>query len=224
MQRMASAIDWSLYVLLDAGLLGERDPLPLARAALSGGATVIQLRAKGWPARRQVALAEALLPLTRAHSAPLLINDHVDIALAVGADGVHLGVDDLPVALARRLMPDGLIGYSPEGVEDGRRGVANGADYLGVGPFAATSTKADAGAAIGPDGIAAIARAVAAPVAAVGGIHAGNAGAAIAAGAAGVVVASAVIGAADVEAAARELREVVTRALAARLTPSRDAR
>jgi thiamine-phosphate diphosphorylase len=211
---MANAVDWRLYVLLDAGLLGERDPLLIARAALRGGATVLQLRAKGWSARRQVALAEALLPLTRDYGAPLLINDHVDIALAVGADGVHLGVDDLPVALARRLMPGGLIGYSPEGVEDARRGVADGADYLGVGPFAVTSTKPDAGAAIGPDGVAVIARATSAPVAAVGGIHAGNAASAIAAGAAGVVVASAVIGAADVEAAARALREVVTRALA----------
>lgn len=209
-------VDWRLYVLLDTGVLGGRDPLTAARAALAGGATVLQMRAKGWSARRQVALAGALLPLAREHGVPLLLNDHVDIALAVGADGVHLGVDDLPVMLARRLLPGGIVGYSPEGAADAARAVAEGADYLGVGPFAATATKPDAGAAIGAEGVAAIARAVPAPVVAIGGITAANAAAAIAAGAAGVVAASALLAAPDIEEATRALRTVVTRALVVR--------
>jgi thiamine-phosphate pyrophosphorylase len=213
---MGLTVDWSLYVLLDTGLLGERDPLALAEAALAGGATVLQLRAKDWTIRRQVALAQALLPLTRARGVPLIINDHVDVALAVGADGVHLGVDDLPVALARRLWPAGLIGYSPEGVADARRGVADGADYLGVGPFAATRTKPDAGAPIGAAGLAEIVRAVPAPVVAVGGLDEQTAPAAIAAGAAGVAVGSAILTAADPAAATRRLHALVAQALAAR--------
>jgi thiamine-phosphate diphosphorylase len=210
-------IDWSLYVILDMVILGERDPVQVARAALEGGATALQLRAKGWPAREQVALAEALLPLARAHGAPLLINDQADIALAVGAAGVHLGVDDLPVALARRIMPHGVIGYSPEGVADAQRAAAEGADYLGVGPFAGTRTKADAGAAIGRAGIAEIVAAVLVPVVAIGGLTRDNAAAPIAAGAAGIAVASAVITAPDDPfAAARALHSRVSAALLAR--------
>lgn len=210
---MVLEIDWSLYVLLDTGILNDRPPLEVARAALAGGATVLQLRAKGWSAREQVALAEALLPVTHAHGVPLLINDHADIALAVGAAGVHLGVDDLPVALARTIMPEGVIGYSPEGVADARRAAADGARYLGVGPFGATSTKPDAGTAIGAEGLCSIARAVRIPVVAIGGIHQANAADAIAAGAAGIAVVSAVIAASNPAAVAHELRAIVARAL-----------
>lgn len=203
---MTPQIDWSLYLLIDTGALGGRDPLAVARAALDGGASVLQLRAKGWSARRQLELALALLPLARARGVPLLINDQLDIALAAGADGVHLGVDDLPVEHARALMPAGLLGYSPEGLDDAWRAQAAGASYLGVGPFAGTSTKPDAGAPIGPEGLRRIAAAVGIPVVAVGGITPANAGAALAAGAAGVAVASAVVAAPDPALAARALR------------------
>ena len=209
-------IDWCLYVLIDTGILADRQPLAVARAALAGGATVLQLRAKTWSDREQVALAQALLPLTRAQGVPLIINDHADIALAIGADGVHLGVDDLPISLARVIMPGGLIGYSPEGAKDAARAVAEGADYLGVGPFATTGTKLDAGTAIGARGIEEIVRAVQVPVVAVGGLDQNNAAKAIAAGAAGIVVASAVTRAADCAAAARQLRAIVSEALGRR--------
>ncbi|MDP9312503.1 MAG: thiamine phosphate synthase [Chloroflexota bacterium] len=206
-------LDWRLYVLIDAGILGDRQPLEVARAALAGGATVLQLRAKTWSVREQVAVAQALLPLTRAQGVPLIINDHVDIALALGADGVHLGVDDLPVALARTIMPRGVIGYSPEGIADAARAVGAGVDYLGVGPFAVTGTKLDAGTAIGATGLAQIVQAVQVPVVAVGGLDQHNAADAITAGAAGIVVASAVTRAADPVAAARQLRSIVAEAL-----------
>jgi len=206
---MSTPVDWSLYLLVDTGALAGRDPLAVAEAALDGGATVLQLRAKGWPARPQLELAEALLRLTRARGVPLLINDHIDIALAAGADGVHLGVDDLPLAHARALMPGAILGYSPEGVADAVRAQAHGATYLGVGPFAGTSTKPDAGAAIGPAGLREVAAAVSVPVVAVGGITLFNAGAALAAGAAGVAVASAVVAAPDPAQAARALRSAL---------------
>ncbi|MCC6629910.1 MAG: thiamine phosphate synthase [Chloroflexi bacterium] len=210
---MALSVDWRLYLLLDTGLLAGRDPLVLARSALVGGVTVVQLRAKEWPAGRVYALANALVPLTRDHGVAFLVNDCADIALAAGADGVHLGVDDLPVAAARRLMPDGLIGYSPEGAADARRAVADGATYLGVGPFAATQTKPDAGPAIHATGLSDIVTAVTVPVVAIGGLTVANVGAALAAGAAGVVIGSAILGAADPEAAARQVRRLVDAAI-----------
>lgn len=212
---MELMVDWSLYVLLDTSLLPGRQVIDVAQQVLSGGATVLQLRAKNQSIREQVALAEALMPLARAHRVPLLINDHADIALGVGADGVHLGVDDLPVAFARRILPPGaLIGYSPEGIADAQRAVSEGADYLGIGPFARTTTKGDAGEAIGADGIAAMTGVVRIPVVAIGGITSATAGDAIRAGAAGIAVASAVIASPEPAAAARELCGVVADARA----------
>lgn len=196
----------TLYVILDVDVLGDRDPLAVTRAVLEGGATALQLRAKQWSVRRQVALAEALLPIAREHRVPLLINDHIEIALAVGADGVHLGVDDLPIALARRIFPQGLIGYSPEGMDDARRAVIAGANYLGVGPFARTTTKPDAGAPIGVVGIQAIVDEVPLPVIAIGGITPATASQALAAGAAGIAVGSAIIADPDPTAATRAFR------------------
>jgi len=206
---MALTIDWRFYVVLDVGILGPRDPVAMAQAAIAGGATVLQLRAKAWSARQQVELAAALLPVTQAANVPLIINDQVAIALAVGADGVHLGVDDLPVALARRLMPAGILGYSPEDIPDARRAVADGADYLGVGPFATTHTKLDAGAPIGRAGLQALVDAVTVPVVAVGGLNRTNLAEALSAGAAGIVVASAVLLAADPAVAAREVQQAI---------------
>ncbi len=207
---MELTVDWSVYVLLDTSLLPEQQVLEVAKQVLIDGATVLQLRAKNRSIREQVALAHALVPAARAHGVPLLINDHVDIALAVGADGVHLGVDDLPVALARHILPPGtLIGYSTEGIADAHRAVGEGVDYLGIGPFASTTTKGDAGDAIGPEGIAAMVATVPVPVIAIGGISATTAGAAIRAGAAGVAVASAVVSAPDPAAATRALRVVI---------------
>lgn len=213
---MGLTIDWHLYVVLDVGILGERQPLDVARAALAGGATVLQLRAKTRPIREQVALAQALVSLAHEHGVPLIINDHADVALAVHADGVHLGVDDLPIVLARTIMPHGVIGYSPESTVDAEQAVADGADYLGVGPFAVTQTKGDAGAAIGSSGLAAIVRAVPVPVVAVGGIDRHNAADAIAAGATGIVVASAVVRTLDPAAAVGTLDAVTTQALVGR--------
>jgi thiamine-phosphate diphosphorylase len=147
---------------------------------------------------------------------PLIVNDHLDVALAAEADGVHLGVTDLPVAAARRIAPGALIGYSPDGPADLRRGAAEGADYLGVGPFASTITKADAGPPIGSAGLAAMVAATSLPVVAVGGLDRRTIPAALAAGAAGVAVCAAILRADDPGRATASLRALVDRLLAER--------
>jgi thiamine-phosphate pyrophosphorylase len=145
----------------------------------------------------------------------------VDIALAVDADGVHVGQDDMPAPLARKLMgPGKIIGVSVDNVEQALQAERDGADYLGAGPIFATPTKPDAAPPIGLDGLAEICRRVSIPVVAIGGITAENAGAVIAAGADGVAVVSAVVAAENVEEAARRLRQVVEKA---RLRPERSS-
>jgi thiamine-phosphate diphosphorylase len=136
------------------------------------------------------------------------VNDRVDVAVAVGSDGVHLGVEDLDVASTRKAMPPGaIIGFSPESIDEARAAVADGADYLGVGPVFASPSKDDAGEPIGLEGLAEYCAKRIVPVIAVGGIVAGNAAAALKAGAAGVAVVSAVTKAGDMERAVRELIE-----------------
>jgi len=204
-------VDWSVYVITHRGAAGDRALPDVVRAAIRGGATVVQLREKRATTREMIELGRALLAVTRPAGVPLIVNDRLDVALAIDAEGVHVGVDDMPIALARRLLgPGRLLGYSPNTVETARRGEREGADYLGVGDVFGTPTKPDAGVPIGIEGLAAVAQAVKIPVVAIGGITVENAAAAVRAGAAGVAVISAVIGAEDPEAAARRLREAVS--------------
>ncbi|HEX8718381.1 MAG TPA: thiamine phosphate synthase [Gemmatimonadaceae bacterium] len=175
-----------------------------AAAAVRGGATMIQLRLKDVDARMQVEVARALraaLPGT----VPLIINDRLDVALAAGASGVHVGADDLPVAAVRRIAPAGFIIGTSVGVDAEVAGAA-GADYAGIGPVFPTASKMDAGPAIGLDGLAHFIRACGLPAVAIGGIDAGNAHAVLTTGARGIAVLRAVFGASDPEAAARSLR------------------
>ena len=203
------------YVITDRGLQRGRDEVEVAAAALQGGATTIQLRGKGLEARTLCGLGERLLPLCVRHGALLLINDRLDVALACGAHGVHLGQDDLPAAVARRLAgPDLVIGVSAATPGEAAAARSGGADYLGVGSVYATSTKADAGAPIGTRGLAWVAASSDLPVVAVGGIAAENVAEVVAAGAAGVAVISAVVGAEDVRAAAARLASAVGEARA----------
>ena len=140
----------------------------------------------------------------------MIVNDCVDVALAAGADGVHLGPDDLPVTAARGIMgPRALIGFSAGTPDEARDAAVAGADYLGTGAIYATSSKADAGPAIGVAGLVAVCRATRLPVVAIGGIGQGRAAPCITAGAAGVAVITAVTQAVDVERAARALRDEV---------------
>jgi thiamine-phosphate pyrophosphorylase len=206
-----------LYVIVDTAVAGDRDPVALAAAAIAGGATALQLRAKDLPTVRQVAVARALADLARRHAVLFIVNDRLDVALAVEADGVHLGWEDLPPADARRLLgPERVLGVSAGNLEEARAALAAGADYLGVGPIFPTRTKADAGEAIGLEGLRAIRALSSVPIVAIGGITAENAAAVIAAGADGVAVISAVLLAPDPTAAARRLRQVIDEARRAR--------
>ncbi len=206
-------IDYSLYVITDAKLSRGRSNRDVIAAAIRGGATIVQYRAKNTSSRQMIEEALELRELCHAQGVPLIINDRVDVALAVDADGVHVGQDDLPAALARRLIgPGKILGVSAENVKEAQTAIAEGADYLGVGAVFATGTKADAGEPIGLQGLMQVARVSTIPIVGIAGINATNAASVIRAGAAGVAVISAVVGADDVESAARELRRVVREA------------
>lgn len=203
-----AAADPRLRVLLvaDAEAAGERPLQALVEAALKGGIRAVQLRAKAWAAGRTLETARSLRALTAAHGALLFVNDRLDVALLSGADGAHLGDDDLPLPLARRISPPGfLLGRSAVTLDELRRAREEGADHAGAGPVFGTASKADAGAAIGVEAVRAAAAAGLLPVLGIGGITAGNAREVLDAGAAGVAVISAVLGAAEAEKAAREL-------------------
>lgn len=202
----------SLIVITDPEC-GSRSVLDAVRQALSGGAPAIQIRAKDASAREMAELAKRVLDETRTAGALLFINDRVDVALAVGADGAHIGNDDLPLPAARRIAPPGfLLGRSVDGVEDAIRAASEGADYLGAGPVYATGSKADAGPVMGLEGIRRIRPAVGkVPVIGIGGIDAGNAGAVIEAGGDGVAVINAVMRAEDPRAATERLLAAVRR-------------
>jgi thiamine-phosphate pyrophosphorylase len=201
----------SLIVITDPDCGAGRSVIDVVGAALQGGAPSIQLRGKEMPAREQVELARALLDLTQPAGALLWINDRLDVALAAGADGAHLGQDDVPLEAARRIVPPGFrIGISAETPELARAAERGGADYVGTGPVHATGSKADAGDAIGLERITEVARAVRIPVVGIGGISQANAADVIRAGAAGVAVISAVMRAADPEAGTRSLLRAAT--------------
>lgn len=203
----------SLVVITDPDCGAGRSIVEVVRAALQGGAPSIQLRGKEMPARAQVELARALLAWTRPAGALLWVNDRLDVALASGADGVHLGQDDVPLEAARRIAPPGfLVGISAETLDLARAAERDGADYVGTGPVYPTGSKADAGDAVGCGRITEVARAVRIPVIAIGGISGSNAAAVIRAGATGIAVISAVMRAADPEAATRNLLRTVSEA------------
>ncbi len=202
------SIDLSLYLIV--GLTGLRhDLLTLAEAAVAGGATVVQLREKHAPVRDIVAAGRALKTRLRV---PLIVNDRIDVAFAIGADGVHLGQDDLPAEQARQILGDDtLIGLSAGDLVEAARVDPDLVDYVGVGPAYPTGSKADAGAAIGPEGIARLRGALPIPLVAIGGIDETNAAAVMATGVNGIAVISAICGADDPALAARRLRDIVDR-------------
>jgi len=196
-----------LHVVTPPGV-DERE-LATTEALLRAGAPLVQVRAKAAEDRARLRTASVVLSAARAVGATCLVNDRVDIALAAGADGVHVGADDLPVAVARRLLGrDAIVGATCRDAEDARRAQAEGASYLGVGPVFATSTKTGLPEPMGPRGVEAVAAAVGVPVIAISGITADNAAAVLEAGAWGVAVVGAVYGAADPVASLRQLMEL----------------
>ncbi len=207
-----------VYVITDRRTAGDRSLVEIVRAALRGGAHVIQLRDKDASARDMIALGQALLPLTRDAGVPLIVNDRIDVALALDADGVHVGQDDIPAGIAREIIgPDRILGVSAATVEQAQQAERAGATYLGVGDIFGTPSKPDAGAPIGLAALAEIVQAVRLPVLGIGGITVANAASVVRTGAVGVAVISAVIGAVDPEAATRALCEAVASALDVRM-------
>ena len=201
---------FDLYVITDPALSRGRSHLDVARAALEGGADAIQIRDKSSTAYNLSRVTAEIQPLVRKFGAALLVNDRVDVALVAGADGAHVGQDDLPAREARRLMPrPRVLGVSAATRDLARRAQKDGADYVGVGPVFRTATKPDAGEPLGLERLAEISASVSIPVVAIGGINADNIGGVFEAGASGAAVISAVAGAEDIASAARALKRLI---------------
>ena len=212
---MTRRFDPTLYLVTDPELARGRRLSDIVGAAVRGGVTLVQLRDKHAGGRALLESARALKSVLDALGVPLLVNDRVDVAHAAGV-GCHVGQSDLPAAAARAILgPDATLGVSLDDPEQARAIDPAQVDYVAHGPFAATATKADAGGAVGAEGLAAARRLTGLPLVAIGGIDARNAAAAVRVGAEGIAVVSAIVAAVDPEAASRELRAVIDAAKAA---------
>jgi thiamine-phosphate pyrophosphorylase len=209
--------DWGLYLVTDRGLARGRSIAFVVEAAVRGGVTAVQLREKSCGARDFVQLGRELKKLLAPLQVPLIVNDRVDIALAIGADGVHLGQQDLDSESARRLLgPDAIIGLSIETIAQARAAAPLDVDYLGVGPVFATATKTDAAPPLGLTGLAQVRAISRHAIVAIGGIGVENVRPVIHSGADGVAVVSAICAADDPERTARVLRQSIDAALQTR--------
>ena len=206
-------VDYTLYLVTDRNLARGRVTRDIVAAGVRGGVTCVQLREKTADTREFIREAAGLKDLLAASGIPLIINDRLDVALAVGADGVHLGQKDMPLEMARAIAGDRLlIGISVESLADALEAEKGGADYLGVSPIYATPTKTDTAAALGLNGLAEIRRHVRLPLVAIGGLKPENAGGVVRSGADGIAVVSAIVAADDPERAAREMHRMIVKA------------
>ena len=201
----------SLRLYLVVGGLDEAPLLRLVHDAVRAGVRCVQLREKELSTREFVARARRLRGLLREHGVPLMINDRLDVALAAGADGVHVGQDDLEVADLRRHMPQAIIGLSVGTLDELDRGLRQDVDYLSPSPLFATRNKPDAGAPLGLDGLRAMRARCTLPLVPIGGIDAGNAESVFEAGADGIAVLGAIAHARDPGAAAAALAAAARR-------------
>jgi thiamine-phosphate pyrophosphorylase len=203
-------VDYSLYLVTDRGLARGRQTLKIIEAAVRGGVTCVQLREKQCSTREFIQQALAIKNFLQTRRIPLIINDRVDVALAVEADGVHLGQTDMPLEMARKIVGNSmLIGISAECLADALTAEKGGADYLGVSPIYATATKTDTAPALGLAGLQEIRKAVGLPLVGIGGLNTDNAAAVIRHGADGVAVVSAIVAADDPQSAAAQLRQTI---------------
>lgn len=209
---MRRLLDLGLVLVTDRALCSGRPLEDVVQAAVRGGVSAVQLREKKCQPGEFIAIARRLKSVLQPNGVPLIINDRVDVALASGADGVHLGQRDLPVREARRLLGrDAIIGLSVETPAQALDAESLDVDYLGVSPIFSTPTKPDAGAPWGLEGLRSLRARTRRVLVAIGGIDASNAESVLAAGADGLAVVSAICASADPEAAARRLRNVVDR-------------
>lgn len=202
-------MDPSLYVILDRSAARGRDLMDMLAAAVAGGCRMVQLREKEWPSGRLWPLAERLRTRCAADGVTFIVNDRLDLALALDADGVHLGQDDLPASQARPLLRPGMIlGVSTHDVWQARAALADGADYIAVGSMFPTPTKADF-QLVGPGLIRTLRAEIPVPLVGIGGITHDNVQEVIQAGADGVAVISAVGAAGDPRAACSRFLELI---------------
>ncbi|MDT8316361.1 MAG: thiamine phosphate synthase [bacterium] len=196
-----------LYAIVDASF---PDPVKIAGELMEGGAQIIQLRAKDLPAGKFLRLGREIMAETRKHGALFIINDRTDVAVLTGADGVHLGQDDMPIEEARKIMgEDKLIGISTHNKAEGLAAVKAGADYIGFGPIFKTGTKKDAGVAKGIEGLKALRREISIPIIGIGGVNKGNIKSVFDAGADAAAVISALAEASDIRLATCDIINVI---------------
>lgn len=201
-------VDYSLYLVTDRELLGERVLENCIELAIQGGVTLVQLREKSLSTLKFLQLAMRVKEITSRYHIPLIINDRLDIALAVDADGLHVGQDDLPMLKARELFPNKLIGVSASTLPEALLAQQQGADYLGVGAVYRTTTKTDA-PEVSLDQLALIKQSVSIPVVAIGGINGTNLRQVMGTGIDGVSVVSAILAQGDILKATKMLRDLM---------------
>jgi thiamine-phosphate pyrophosphorylase len=207
---MLNPQDLLLYLCTDRVLSLGRPITEAVEAAVAGGVTMVQIREKAASTGDFYRIALEVQAVIRRYHIPLVINDRLDIALAVGAEGLHLGQSDLPLPAARRLAGNKLfIGISASTVEEALRAEAEGADYLGAGAVYPTGSKTDAGKVIGLEGLEEIRAAVKIPVVGIGGVNAANAAEVMKTGAAGISLISGILSQPDIREAARNLRRIL---------------
>jgi thiamine-phosphate pyrophosphorylase len=201
-----------LHVLTDTRVQARLTHLDIAKAAIAGGADSIQFRHKGGSTRELIAWATQMMHACAGEGVPFLVNDRLDVAMAVKADGIHLGREDFPLPLARDILGrDTIIGATATSLKEARACFQEGADYIGFGPVFTTTSKKDAGPACGIEGLAEAVETIPVPIIAIGGLTPETIPLVMETGAHGVAVISAVCGRDDPEQAARELRNAVDR-------------
>lgn len=203
---IAKNLDYSVYLVLDPVLTENLGMVKTAELAVEGGATIVQLRAPQWKKRRRYECAIELKKVLSAYHVPLIIDDDVDIAIACDAAGVHVGQKDLPVDIVRKMMgPDKIVGLSINTIDEMRLVDPKIVDYVGIGPIFSTSTKPDAAAPIGFDGLCELIKLSPVPAVAIGGIKKRHVKEVVQAGAQGLAVVSAICGQSSPLECAKEL-------------------
>jgi thiamine-phosphate pyrophosphorylase len=207
---MKHTVDWSLYLVTDRELAGTRPIENIVESAIRGGVSVVQLREKDCSTLEYINLAKKIKKITVSSNVPLIINDRLDVAQAVGADGVHVGQNDMPYREARCILgPDAIIGLTVETPEQAREAESLDTDYLGVSAIFATPTKTDTINEWGIEGLKALRKNSGHILIAIGGLNSQNVQQIIRAGADGIAVVSAICAAPDPDRASRELREII---------------
>ncbi len=208
-ERLKKLMEVDLYPVTCEALSDGRSNLEVLDGILAGGARMVQLREKHWEKGPLFELAMEFRKRTLKHGTLLIINDHVDVALAVDADGVHLGQEDLPIEAARRIAPDLILGASTHNLEEALEAEKLGADYANIGPIFPTKTKEKVAQFLGPEALRLIAPRLRIPYTTMGGINEGNIRQVLEAGARRIALVTGVTRAPDIGARVRELRDII---------------